>query len=142
MWVHGTTAHVERDTSVIYKRIFGDGAVFRGEGTEWFHFAVPTPVYFGGVESTVSKVFVLWKTNHTAKFVALHVYDGPNKIQEFNNLNLSGDYSNQAVPGYSEWAIEPVHIRWGLGLSVQVAWPDPNLDDIIFTSAGADFFIP
>jgi hypothetical protein len=144
MWVHGTSVQAEREGYFINKSRAALGATFKTQGSEWFHFAVPTPVIFGGQNSTLQKVFVLYKTGLSAKIMALHIFDGATKIQEFPNLELSGDHSG-ALDGQNTWNVNPVHIKFGLGLSVAVEFGNATINgvpEIIFTSAGADFIIP
>lgn len=159
MWVHGTQAQAQREAPYlpmsqspfsIYKKNapyltrFGWGSQFEFYGIEWFHFAIPTPVIFGGKHSTLDKAFILYETLLGAKVKALHIYDGLEKIQEFNGLNYTGDHS-YGLDVHNTWIIKPVHIRFGLGLSVEVDFGEftPNdMPGILFTSAGADFTIP
>jgi len=145
MWVHGTSVQAEREYYFINRSRPAWGAVFKTTGAEWFHIAVPTPVIFGGHDSTLQKVFVLYKTEMTAKITAVHVFDGSTKISQFLNLNLAGDHS-QALDTQNTWLITPnVHVKFGLGLSVLVDFgkATPNgVPAITFASAGGDFLIP
>ena len=130
----------------ISKKRTGFGATFNTHhAAEWFHFAIPTPVIFGGKTSNLEKVFVLFKTQLGAKIIALHIYDGSKKILEFNQLNLTGDHGN-ALDAANAWKLNPVHINYGLGLSVNVDFgkelTPAGVPEITFTSAGADFTIP
>lgn len=144
MWVHGTSVQAEREGYFISKVRPAWGAVFRTQGGEWFHFAVPTPVIFNGQDSTLQKVFVFYKTGLGAKITQLHIFDGSTKIQEFINLQFSGDHS-KAIDGQNTWITNPVHIKFGLGLSILVEFGDATVSgvpEITFVSAGADFIIP
>lgn len=144
MWVQGTSVQAEREGYFISKSRPGWGAVFKTQGTEWFHFAIPTPVIFGGHDSTIQKVFVLYKTGLGAKIEALHIYDGANRIQIFDDLNLEGDHSH-GIDANNVWQINPVHIKYGLGLSASVNFGQATpagVPEITFISAGADFIIP
>jgi len=144
MWVHGTSVQAEREGYFISRVRPAWGAVFRTQGSEWFHCAIPTPVIFGGQNSTLQKVFVLYKTGLGAKITQLHIFDGAAKIQEFLNLQFSGDHS-QALDGQNTWNVNPVHIKFGLGLSVLVEFGNATVTgvpEITFSSAGADFLIP
>lgn len=144
MWIQGTSVQAEREGYFISKSRPGWGAEFRTQGAEWFHFAIPTPVIFGGQDSTIQKVFILYKTGLSAKITALHIYDGPNKIQVFDGLNLNGNHSSN-LDTNNTWQMNAVHIKYGLGLSVLVDFGQATptgVPEIIFTSAGADFIIP
>jgi hypothetical protein len=144
MWVHGTSVQAERAGYFINKRRPAWGAEFSTQGSEWFHFAVPTPVIFGGQNSTLQKVFVLYKTSLTAKITQVHLFDAAVKVQEFLNLQLSGDHT-QALDGQNTWMPNPVHVKFGLGISIFVEFGSATVSGvptITFSSAGADFLIP
>ena len=144
MWVHGTSVQAEREGYFIGKSRPAWGATFRTQGSEWFHFAVPTPVIFGGQISTLQKVFVLYRTGLGAKITRIDVFDGATQIQQFLNLGLSGDHS-VSLDGQNTWNVNPVHVKFGLGLSVAVEFGNATtsgVPEIVFTSAGADFLIP
>jgi hypothetical protein len=143
MWVHGTAVQAEREGYFIARWRPAWGAIFKTQGAEWFHFAVPTPVIIGNQNSTLQKVFVLYKTGLGAKITQLHVFDGGAKIQEFLDLLLSGDHS-QALDGQNSWILNPIHVKFGLGLSVHVEFGNATANgvpEITFASAGADFII-
>jgi hypothetical protein len=61
----------------------------------------------------VAKVFVLYRAT-SARITAIQVWDGPNKVMEFTNLNLTGDHSdgldffNQFSPLVAD------RLKWGL----------------------------
>jgi hypothetical protein len=144
MWVHGTSVQAEREGYFISKSRYGWGVAFLSQGTEWFHSAVPTPVIFGGAFSNLEKFFVLFKTGLGAHITNIHLYDGITKIKTFDNLNLAGDYTNSLVNEISAWTITPVHINWGLGISICVNFGQATpagVPEITFTSVGADFTI-
>jgi len=144
MWIHGHSVRAQREGYALSKTYLGWGAVYRMVGDEWFHIAIPTPVIVGGVDTTLQKVFVLFKTSGTAKITAVHVWDGPTKIQAFDGLDRSGDHSSQLDKDNS-WTVNPVHIKWGLGICVHVDFGPPSqigVPEITFASAGADFMTP
>jgi hypothetical protein len=144
LWVHGTSVQAEREGYFISKARPAWGAEFRTQGSEWFHFAVPTPVIIGGQDSNLQKVFVLYKTQLGAKINMIHVYDGSNLIQQFPNLQYQGDHTQQ-LDAQNTWAVNPVHIKYGLGISILVDFGQatPNgVPQITFSTAGADFLTP
>ena len=144
-WVHGTSVQIEREGYFVSKQRAGFGAIFRTHGTEWFHFAIPTPVIVDGVRSSLKKVFVFFKTEGTAKITAIHVYDGTKKIAVFDNIARSGDHST-LVDKDNSWLINPSpKMLFGLGLSLKVDFGPPTqlgVPAIMFTTAGADFETP
>jgi hypothetical protein len=144
MWIHGHAVRAQREGYALSKTYLGWGAVYRTNGGEWFQIAIPTPVIVGSVDTTLQKVFVLFKTGGTAKITAVHLWDGPTKIQEFEGLARSGDHSGK-LDNDNTWMVTPVHIKWGLGISVYVDFGPPSqigVPDITFASAGADFVTP
>ena len=144
MWVHGTAVQAEREGYHINRIRAGWGAVISSHGAEWFHFAVPTPVIFGGKNSMLQKAFVLFKTTMSAKIIGVHLYDGKSKFKEFNNLSLSGTHEGK-LDQSNTFQVDLVHIKWGLGISVNVDFgksTPQGVPKITFAAAGADFIIP
>ena len=140
-WVHGAAVQPEQELYSISKQRAGYGAIFRTHGAEWFHFAIPTPVIVDGLRSTVKKVFVLYKTEGTAKITAVHVYDAAKQIFAMNNLKLTGDHS-QSLDSSNSWLVTAHSMQFGLGISVHVDFGDATpggVPSIWFTTAGADF---
>lgn len=144
LWVHGQVAQPQNEGYNVSKIYMGWGAVFKTTGRQWFHFAIPTPVIVGSIDTIIQKVFVLFNTSGTTKIISVHVWDGPNKIQTFDNLSLSGDHSG-ALDNNNTWNVNQVHIKWGLDVSVLVDFGPAShsgVPEITFTSAGADFLTP
>ena len=97
-----------------------------------------------GKDTTLKKIFIFYRTKGTAKITNVHIHDGEKTIESFKNLSLSGDYSTK-VDKHNSWGISPVHVKFGLGISVHVDFgPKTKLGvpEIRFTSAGADFQTP
>ena len=93
-WVHGSSVQIEREGYFISKRRTGYGAHFNTHGSEWFHFAIPTPVILDGQRSSVKKVFVFYMTEGAAKITSVHLYDAGGKpfktgFKEFPNLSIT-----------------------------------------------------
>jgi hypothetical protein len=143
MWVHGTAVQAEREGYHISRRRVGWGAEITSHGAEWFHFAVPTPVIFGGKDSMLQKAFVFFKTTMSAKIIGVHLYDGKSKFKEFNNLGLSGTHDGN-IDQSNTFQVNPAHIKYGLGISVNVDFgksTPQGVPSITFAAAGADFII-
>ena len=143
-WVHGHAVRAQREGYPLSRIYAGWGAIYQTHGGEWFQIAIPTPVIVGSVDTTLQKMFVLYKTTGTAKVTAVHFWDGPTKIQAFDGLALSGDHSGK-LDSDNTWTVNPVHIKWGLGISVYVDFGPPSkigVPAITFASAGADFLTP
>jgi hypothetical protein len=149
-WVHGSGVQMEREGYFLSKARTGYGAHFNshnvpGKGGEWFHFAIPTPVLLDGQRSTLTKIFVFYKTELTAKITAVHIYDAGQKITGFDGLTLSGDHS-QNIDANNAWVITPApQMKFGLGISIRVDFGLPTtggVPGIWFVTAGADFETP
>jgi len=145
MWVHGTSVQEEREGYFTSKRRKGFGAVFQTTGTQWFHFAIPTPIIFDNKNSLIEKIFVYYRTTMNAKITAIHVYDGVVKIHSIDNLALNGDHSKKITLNHNTWLMNKQHNdHGGLGISVCVDFGDSTpqgVSSITFCSAGADFII-
>lgn len=145
MWVHGTSIQAEREGYFISKSHKGWGAEFTTQGDEWYHFSIPTPVITGGKDTFLEKVFILYETFLGAKVDAIHLYDGANKIKEYNNLNFDGTHKG-VLDTKNNWLVNPqVHIKFGLGISVLVKFGSTTaagVPKILFATAGADFNTP
>lgn len=146
-WIHGSSVQIEREGYFISKRRTGYGAHFNTHGKEWFHFAIPTPVYVEGQRSKLKKIFVFYKTELTAKITAVHTYFAGKKLASasFDNLSLTGDHS-QKLDQHNTWVITSAPpTEYGLGISVHVDFGPPQtsgVPGIWFRTAGADFETP
>jgi hypothetical protein len=144
MWVHGTSVQAEREGFQTNRVRPGWGARFAGHGAEWFHFAIPSPVIFGGKNSDLQKAFVFYKTTMGAKLTAVHLYDGKKKIKAYDGLSLSGTHDGK-VEAANTFQLTPIHIKFGLGISVNVDFGQSTpqgVPSVTFAAAGADFIIP
>lgn len=161
MWVHGTIVEAKDPSKLVSITRKGKGTDVVGmQNTyNWFHFPIATPVILDDQRPALVKVFVFYNTKvpplpgppppgpaqQPPLITDVRVYDGPNKVKEFNNLTLSGDHDS-TIDQWNSWVVDPpVTIRYGLGLSVHVHFRPPFLPapistyGIRFTSAGADF---
>jgi hypothetical protein len=104
--------------------------------TNWFHFAIPTPVIIDDVRLRADKVLLRFTTGSVDAFVRhVHVYDGEKLIAEHNNVNLSKEnpLAGFVVPD------RPL-ILLGLGISIGVAFGVEMMDHHMdFIAAGCDF---
>lgn len=143
IWIHGTSAQMEREGYFISKKRVGYGAAFLTHGEEWFHFSIPTPVILDGYKSSLEKVFVLYKTSNTSKITDVKIFDGFTKIHSFTNLqNYNGDHS-QVLDDKNTWELPQLKkVKYGIGISVKVDFGPKTqnaVPSILFVSAGADF---
>jgi hypothetical protein len=147
-WIHGTALAVQNPENVTRVGYFGWGAdmlIAAGKGS-WFHIAIPTPVVISGVQSKLDRAFLLFNSI-SGSIRNVHIYDGPRKLLELNELFLTGDHQN-SVDGTNMFELEDVpHVFLGIGISFFFladvptggpfgGAPPPQL---VVTGAGADF---
>ncbi len=170
MWVHGLIAQAEYP--VHSEVVKGWGKEFAGHWiSNWFHIPITTPAMLEGVRPKLANVSVFYKTDG-AVVSALHVYDGPNKVREFDVVPpLEGDHS-ASIDSSNTWEIDPpIEMKLGLGISILVTnkyYKESEAQEVqggdetnpyeesaakkvsitkfpisvLFTAAGADFQVP
>jgi hypothetical protein len=154
MWMHGTAMEVERPDGLIPNGVVrtGDGTHFYGHSgsANWFHIAIPSPVILDGIRPVLTQVCVFYRLGPGASgtLTSVHLWDGPQRVREWNNLKLRGEHFT-ALDGANTWRVEPaITIKYGLKIAVQVHYAvsieddggAPNLSlDFFVSAAGADF---
>ncbi len=145
MWVHGHSMEIEYPERVSQLQRMGYYVSVRGKPftSNWFHFAVPTPVIVDGQRLQVGSVLVRLRTGPGASLSAVHVYDGETKIVSHDGLSLSP----QGAFTTARFDV-PTHppIIWGLGLSLGVNFGDsanlpPNKLLVEVSAVGCDFML-
>ncbi|HNW88417.1 MAG TPA: hypothetical protein PKN48_02070 [Bacteroidales bacterium] len=140
MWAHGHSMVIEYPDRI--KSEWKAGFFYRVVGkpgtTNWFHFAIPTPVIVDGNRLAIDSVMIRFRSGSVqADITNVHVYDGETKIASHDGLNLSPsswNWPRYEVPGKPE-------IKWGVGISIGVRFEgatDAN-NTLEFSSVGADF---
>jgi hypothetical protein len=140
MWTHGTSVQVELMQNVRSLQRRGWATIIRADrSSNWFHFAIPTPVIVSDTRLRIQSVILIFNTRSPRTFVEqVHVYDGRNSITQYRGLRLSGDHPLERfdVSGKPE-------VQFGIGVSVGVVFDydfdTPDSGTIEFSSAGADF---
>jgi peptidoglycan hydrolase-like protein with peptidoglycan-binding domain len=139
MWTHGVDLQVEVDGNVESIRRFGfyTRVVGRADTTNWYHFAIPTPVIVGGNRLTICRAMLRLVTGGTSAVVRdVHIYDGSARIaaHQFGNLSGSQAFVPFGVP-------HKPNVFWGVGISIGVTTGQGSAAqrrlDVI--SAGVDF---
>jgi len=137
-WIHGHSMQIEYPDRIAAVRRAGFSINVEGKpGTSnWFHFAIPTPVIIDDVRLRADSVMLRFTTGSVDAFVQhVHVYDGEKKIAEHNDIDLSMEnaFVRLAVPD------SPL-VQWGLGISIGVGFGVESMDHHMdFISAGCDF---
>ncbi len=139
MWVHGNNVQIEYPDRINSLRRAGFHTQIEGElGTDnWFHFAIPTSVIVNNRRLRVGSVMVVFKTGSADATVRdVHIYDGENKIAQYNSVNLSGNigFMRFDVPSHPE-------VIFGIGVSIGVNFgiDKTKPHTMQFISAGCDF---
>ncbi len=139
MWAHGADLHVEVDANVESIRRYGffTRVVGKPSTTNWYHFAIPTPVITNGNRLAFARAMLRFVSGGTAAVVRdVHVYDGSSRISAHQAVNLSGNqpFAVFGVPHKPE-------VFWGAGISVGVTTGTGTAAQrrIDFISAGTDF---
>ena len=137
-WFHGHSMQIEYPDRIASQWRAGFGITVEGKPgtTNWFHFAIPTPVIIDDVRLRADKVLLRFKTGSVDAFVRdVHVYDGERLIAAHDNVHLSKE---NPVAGF----IVPDRplILWGLGISIGVGFGVEMMDHHMdFIAAGCDF---
>lgn len=137
-WIHGHSMQVEYPDRIASEWRAGFGITVEGKPgtTNWFHFAIPTPVIIDDVRLRADKVMLRFKTGSVDAFVRhVHVYDGEKLIAAHNDVNLSKEnlFVGFVVPD------RPL-VLWGLGISIGVGFGVEMMDHHMdFIAAGCDF---
>lgn len=145
MWVHGHSMQIEYPERLSEQKRMGFYIRTRGNQftTNWFHFAIPTPVIVDGKRLLVGSVMIRFRTGPGASVHAIHIFDGEIKIAAHDGLNLSPQ-------GHFVWPRfdVPTHppIKWGLGISIGIKFGDaanlpPNKLLVEVSAAGCDFML-
>ena len=117
-WVHGTDIKVEVDANVESITRFGffTRIVGKPNTTNWYHFAVPTPVIVNGNRLAIARAMLRFTTGGASAMVRdVHLYDGEVRVAAHQNVNLSG---SQLFTKFGV-AHKP-DVLWGLGISIGV----------------------
>jgi len=138
-WIHGTSIQVELPDQIEAIRRFGFFTRITGKPstTNWFHFAIPTPVIVNGDRKEVGPVILRFRTLSNKAIVRdVHIYDGEARIVAHDGVNLSGDhfFERFGVP-------HSPPVLWGLGISLGVTFGTGTAAErsMDFISAGCDF---
>lgn len=117
-WVHGTDVHVEVDANVESVTRFGffTRLVGRPNTTNWYHFAIPTPVIVSNNRLAFARAMLRLVTGGGSAVVRdVHIYDGSARIAAHQAVNLTGSQPF-AVFGVAH---KP-DVFWGAGISIGV----------------------
>ena len=139
MWTHGLDLHIEVDANVESLRRFGffTRVVGKANTTNWYHFAIPTPVIVTGNRLAFARAMLRLVTGGSSAVVRdVHIYDGSSRIAAHQFVNLSGTlpFAVFGVPHKPD-------VFWGAGISIGVTTGAGTATQrrMDFISAGIDF---
>lgn len=145
-WIHGNALTVETPEHLARVGHYGwgaDMAIMSGQAS-WFHIPLASPVIVADARTQLHRVFVLFRSD-SGSIRNVHVYDGSSKVQEFNDILLSGEH-RLGLDGRNTFnLIRPHAVIWGIGISFFFI-ADIGFDSqipparLILGAAGGDFF--
>ncbi len=138
-WVHGTSVTVELPNQLESVRRFGffTRLIGKPNTTNWFHFAIPTPVIVNNDRKVLGPCMLRFQTGSTTAVVRdVHIYDGEVRVAAHNGVNLSG-----SQPFRRFGIAHAPEVRWGVGISIGVTYGGGSSASrtIDMISAGCDF---
>ena len=138
MWIHGHSMQIEYPDRVASQWRAGFSFTVEGKpnSTNWFHFAIPTPVIVNDVRLRADSVMLRFKTSSVDAWVRdVHACDGERMIAAHDGVNLSKDhlFERFMIPDRPE-------VLWGIGISIGVSCGVEMMDHHMeFIAAGCDF---
>jgi hypothetical protein len=138
-WVHGTAVTVEHPTQMESVRRFGffTRLIGKPNTTNWFHFAIPTPVIVNNDRKVLGPCMLRFQTGGTNAVVRdVHIYDGEVRVAAHDGINLSG-----GQPFTRFGVAHGPEVLWGVGISIGVRYGSGTAAQrtIDLISAGCDF---
>jgi len=133
MWCHGHSIQPE-NPALSVGRVGWAGQIKHPGSQGWYHLAVPTSVIITDIRQRIAAAMIQFSAGSQGHIGNVHVYDGPNRIANEDNLNLSGldQFHRLAFPN-------PPAIVWGIGISIFAALgADPANAWIEIHAGGAD----
>ncbi len=140
MWAHGHSMMVEAPWNIAseWRAGFFIRVVGRRGTTNWFHFAIPTPVIINDNRLRIDSAMLRFRSgSNLADVTNVHVFDGENRIFAADNLDLSPNalgFNRFTLPNKPE-------VLWGVGVTVGVRFngADDAQNTMEFAAAGVDF---
>lgn len=141
MGIHGHSMNIEDMSLVDHFVRLGFAIEIRGRypSSNWFHFAIPTPLVISNKQQKINSVWFTYKASDPNTFIKqIGVYDGQYLIIKQDGMKLSSqDYETYRL----EIPNKPI-IRYAVGISIQVVFGNPDVFShcrIQFNYAGCDF---
>jgi hypothetical protein len=135
-WVHGTSVEVEYPDrlNLFSKKGFYTIVEGKPDTTNWFHFALPTPVIVDNKRWKLESVILMFVTQPDAVVTNVHIYEGHQKIEAFDGLSMTGSHL------FERFDVLNLLVRYGIGISIGVRFGKQTTNHLAaFISAGGDF---
>lgn len=137
-WIHGHSMQIEYADRIA--NVWRAGFYIRIEGkpgtSNWFHFAIPTPVIIDDVRLRIDSAMLRFRTGSVDAFVReVAIYDGEKLIADHKNLHLAewNSLARLVVP-------DRPRVLWGIGISIGVSFGVEMMSHRMeFHAAGCDF---
>jgi hypothetical protein len=138
MWIHGHSMQIEYPDRLASQWRAGFSITVEGKpgSSNWFHFAIPTPLIVNDVRLRADSIMLSFRTSSVDAIVRdVHVYDGSTVIAAHNNIKLTKEnlFVRLMIPDRPEiW----VALGVSIGVSFGVEMMDHHME---FIAAGCDF---
>jgi hypothetical protein len=136
VWIHGCSVDVELPDQLSAMRRMGFYSLCEGKpnSSNWFHFAIPTPVIVDSRRLRLDSVMLIFATDPDVAVTNVHIWDGNNRLKAYDGLSLSGNHP------FERFDVLDVAVRYGICVSVGVRFGGASQPHrIAFVSAGGDF---
>jgi hypothetical protein len=147
-WTHGNSLTVETPQNLdsIFHHGWGIDLFFIPGKASWCHIPIPTPVIVNDQRTKVQKLFLLFEClERDGSITNIHIFDGPFKVQEFNNLSRGGEHRARLDNINTITLQNPRVVKFGISITFRYQAAigiDTNIPPplLMVSSAGADFF--
>jgi hypothetical protein len=145
-WIHGNALTVESPQNLSGIVHFGWGTDMRmpPDQASWFHIPIPTPVIVADKRTQVQTFFLLFQSEK-GRLTNIHIWDGSFQVQQFNNLDASGERRFELDGKNTVHLAHPYTVLFGMGLSfryeARLSLGQPaDSAHLVVAAAGGDFF--
>ena len=115
----------------------GWGTTFRGKAgvSNWFHFPITNTTILNDVRLRCNLAAVTLNLQSTDAFLqAMHVWDRTHRFFARDDLNVTGDFSNDWTLGQNLFTFPDQVVDGAIGISVLIFFDSPA--NVTFTGAG------
>lgn len=147
-WIHGNALVVQNEASSNLVSIdhsgWGVDMMVKPRSASWFHIPIPTPVVIGDTRAKLIRVFITFYSDPGGRIESVHVFDGFNKIHQFDGLISEGDNRNELNSSNTFTLPTPHDVTQGIGISFSFVtatpFDTPNFHfRLQVVSAGGDY---